>query len=168
MRKLLAVLAVVGLTVAACGGDDAGHGGGHDMGDAPQEDHGMSGDLGALGSAAMADDADRTIEVLTLDSLEFDPESIEIKVGETITFRITNDSSARHDFYLGGEEAQEQHAKDMMGSNAMVHDEPNTVTVEPGETKEVTWTFTETGTTYYGCHEAGHYGAGMKGTITVS
>ncbi len=37
-----------------------------------------------------------------------------------------------------------------------------------GDDKDITWTFTKAGTTLYGCHEPGHYVAGMKGTITVT
>ena len=49
----------------------------------------------------------------------------------------------------------------------MEHDQPNVVTVGAGETKELTWTFTQPGTVLIGCHQLGHYDAGMKGQITV-
>jgi uncharacterized cupredoxin-like copper-binding protein len=49
----------------------------------------------------------------------------------------------------------------------MAADEENAVGVEPGMTKELTMTFAEPGTTLAGCHVAGHYGAGMKATITI-
>lgn len=38
----------------------------------------------------------------------------------------------------------------------------------PGETKSVTTTFDERGTTMYACHEPGHYAGGMVGTITIT
>jgi uncharacterized cupredoxin-like copper-binding protein len=40
--------------------------------------------------------------------------------------------------------------------------------VKPGETKELTNTFAEAGKTLAGCHVAGHYGGGMKATISVT
>jgi len=46
-------------------------------------------------------------------------------------------------------------------------DEPNAFVLDPGQTKETTWTFTAAGELLYGCHQPGHYGAGMVGTITV-
>ena len=49
----------------------------------------------------------------------------------------------------------------------MAHDQANNVTVASGETKELTWAFTEPGTVLIGCHQPGHYAAGMKGQITV-
>jgi hypothetical protein len=37
-----------------------------------------------------------------------------------------------------------------------------------GETKQLTWRFGDTATLEYGCHEPGHYLAGMRGHITVA
>lgn len=50
----------------------------------------------------------------------------------------------------------------------VMHDEPNAVSLQPGETKELTGTFTSAGELIYGCHEPGHYDAGMRGTLTVT
>lgn len=46
-------------------------------------------------------------------------------------------------------------------------DTDNAVTVRPGETKELTWKFGETGEVLFRCHEPGHYNGGMVGTIVV-
>ncbi|HZD22712.1 MAG TPA: hypothetical protein VE569_04835 [Acidimicrobiia bacterium] len=40
-------------------------------------------------------------------------------------------------------------------------------TASPGEIRTLTWTFTEADTVLIGCHEPGHYLAGMKATINV-
>ena len=42
------------------------------------------------------------------------------------------------------------------------------VTVDPGETGELETAFDEAGTYEIGCHEPGHYDAGMKLTVEVS
>ncbi len=56
----------------------------------------------------------------------------------------------------------------MMESGDMtMHDEDNVVMLQPGETKELTWNFTESGTFLIGCHQPGHYAGGMKATIDV-
>ncbi len=39
--------------------------------------------------------------------------------------------------------------------------------MQPGATKEITWTFPQKGAVDFGCHEPGHYGKGMKGKVTV-
>jgi uncharacterized cupredoxin-like copper-binding protein len=53
----------------------------------------------------------------------------------------------------------------MMGGTAA--DVDGAVTVEPGKTRSITTMFDETGTVLIGCHEPGHWEAGMKATITV-
>jgi uncharacterized cupredoxin-like copper-binding protein len=49
----------------------------------------------------------------------------------------------------------------------MAHDLPDSVTLQPGETKQLTWRFSDGGTFEYACHEPGHYEGGMRGQITV-
>jgi uncharacterized cupredoxin-like copper-binding protein len=41
------------------------------------------------------------------------------------------------------------------------------VTVQPGAAGQLSYTFTEPGTYEVGCHQPGHYGAGMKIEVTV-
>lgn len=74
--------------------------------------------------------------------------------------------SCHHEFYIGDEEAQAEHEQEMQ-AGGMTHDEPAGISVPPGETKELTFTFAEPGETLAGCHEPGHYAGGMKATITV-
>jgi uncharacterized cupredoxin-like copper-binding protein len=50
----------------------------------------------------------------------------------------------------------------------LMPDEPNAITVQPGETKPLTWTFTEAGALQFGCHISGHFADGMVGTIDVA
>lgn len=42
------------------------------------------------------------------------------------------------------------------------------VTVEPGDTGELTYTFSEGDELLIGCHQEGHYEAGMKVMVNVS
>ena len=46
-------------------------------------------------------------------------------------------------------------------------DDADAVTVEPGESGSITTTFDESGTVLIGCHEPGHWEAGMKATVSV-
>ena len=125
---------------------------------------------GALGSPASASKATRTIDVQAGDNLRFTPDSIQVKVGETVTFKVDNKASIMHDFTLGDQPMQDQHEKEMssMGAGMAMSDEPNALHIAPGASKSLTWTFTRAGTTLFGCHEPGHFAAGMKGTITVT
>jgi uncharacterized cupredoxin-like copper-binding protein len=83
-----------------------------------------------------------------------------------VTFVVTSAGSAEHEFYLGDETAQAEHEQDMM-SGGMAHGDPAGISVKPGETKDLTYTFAEAGETLAGCHVVGHYGGGMKAAITV-
>jgi len=40
--------------------------------------------------------------------------------------------------------------------------------VSPGKTGEIVWTFNRAGTFEFGCLIAGHFAAGMVGTIVVA
>lgn len=123
----------------------------------------------SFGEPADAASADRVIEIDALDTLEFDPSEITISVGETVTFRVTDPGALPHDFTLGTAEMQDEHEAEMaeMSGDMMMHDEPNVFALSSGETMEMTWHFTEPGEILFGCHQPGHYGAGMKGTITI-
>ena len=63
-------------------------------------------------------------------------------------------------------------AHDGMEGDTMPHDEEMTdlhsVVLEPGETIEITHTFESAGQLMVGCHEPGHWEAGMKMEIDVA
>lgn len=119
-----------------------------------------------FGEPADPANADRDFEIATTDDLAFIPADLTVTAGETITFRIVNEGTVAHDFTLGDETTQERHEREM-AEMGMEHDQPNVVTVAAGETKELTWTFVQPGIVLVGCHQPGHYDAGMKGLITV-
>jgi len=120
------------------------------------------------GEPADASDADRTVEVTTLDAMTFEPSTIDVSAGETVTFVVTNAGQAVHEFTLGNAAMQEEHAEAMAHIPAgMGHDTPNSITLQPGETKHLTWRFGDGGTLEYACHQPGHYRVGMHGDVTV-
>jgi uncharacterized cupredoxin-like copper-binding protein len=67
----------------------------------------------AFGEPADPADADRTIEIATLDSFAFEPAELTVTAGETVTFRIVNDGSLVHDFTLGDQATQDEHEAEM-------------------------------------------------------
>ncbi len=109
----------------------------------------------------------QTIEVKLTDALRMEPAEMTVKAGKPVTFKVTNTGATDHEFYLGDEAAQGEQER-MMQSGQMVHDTPEGISLKPGETKELTYTFNETGQTLAGCHVAGHYTGGMKAAITVT
>lgn len=124
------------------------------------------------GSPAPATKADRTVAVNILPSLRYDPAALSVRPGETVVFKVTNEATAVHEFVLGDTKVQGDYQKMMagMGSAPMtMRDQANVVDVQPGQTKQLAWTFptSSKGSVIYGSHQPGDYAHGLKGIITV-
>ena len=124
---------------------------------------------GACGGGGGEAQADRVVEVAMTDNA-FQPNALTVAEGETVTFRFTNNGSVVHDAFIGDAEEQKEHgeamdAGDMEGHN-MEHGEA--LLLDPGDSGELTYTFDKGGEVLIGCHQPGHYEAGMKSTVSVS
>ncbi len=107
------------------------------------------------------------LTVTMTDALRMEPAQLSVPRGTPITFVVTNSGAIDHEFFLGNEEEQAKHERDMAGGDGMDHDLPSGIIVGPGQTGELTFTFPESGATLAGCHIPGHYPAGMKADIKV-
>lgn len=99
------------------------------------------------------------------DTMRYEPSSITVKTGETVRFVVQNKGQVTHEFGIGTRDEQRQHAEMMRAMPDMKHDDPNVVTVDPGQRKELIWQFTRAGTFEIACHVPGHYLAGMRMTV---
>ena len=108
------------------------------------------------------------IEVTLTDALRMEPATMSVPAGVPVTFVVTNTGAIDHEFYLGDEAAQAEHEREMQTMGGMMHDEPEGIALDPGETKELTFTFAQAGDTLAGCHVAGHYDGGMRASIAVT
>ena len=149
--------------------------------------HGGGADLGSPGAAS---NATRTIEVTMYDNY-YEPETIDIREGETVRFVIKNEGDLVHEFNIGTAKGHVVHQEEMMmmvehgvleadrinwdaakkmqasmGHGA--HDDPNSTLLEPGQTGEIVWTFPEHATLEFACNVPGHYDAGMMGEINLT
>ena len=124
-----------------------------------QKDWGIAGDAGK---------ARRSIDVGMSDGMRFTPDRIAVKLGETVRFVVRNDGKQLHEFVIGTKAENEKHAAMMLKFPNMEHDEPYMAHVPPGKTGQIVWTFNRAGQFEFACLIAGHYQAGMVGTITVS
>ncbi|MEX2556066.1 MAG: plastocyanin/azurin family copper-binding protein [Actinomycetota bacterium] len=104
---------------------------------------------------------------IILGHLRFAPSSVTVEAGTTVRFVLANSDAIDHEFVLGSEDVQNEHARMRMGGGHMM-DSSGAVSVPPSKTVELTHTFDEPGTVLYGCHVADHYEQGMKGTVTVT
>ena len=122
----------------------------------------------AWGIAGDATQAKRSIDVGMSDTMRFTPDRITVKLGETVRFVARNNGKVMHEFVIGNKAENEKHAALMMKFPNMEHDEPYMAHVPPGKTGQIVWTFNRAGQFEFACLIAGHYQAGMVGTITVS
>lgn len=123
-----------------------------------QKDWGIAGDPKAV---------KLTIRHGMKDSMRFTPDFAQVKLGDTVRFVIRNDGKIMHEFVIGTRKENQAHAELMKKFPGMEHDEPYMAHVAPGKTAEIIWTFNRPGEFEFACLIAGHYEAGMKGTIKV-
>ena len=136
-------VAVFSVVAAGCGGSD-------------HESHGSSADAKAT----------RTINVV-MKEFAYEPAAVTVNAGETVKFVFRNEGAVVHDAFLGDEAAQAEHEREMAAGDD--HEGHEAIKVDPGKTGELTHTFGKAGEALIiGCHETGHYAAGMKLTVTVS
>ena len=144
----------------AAGSGDHSHE--HDHGHMKMMDVGMPG---------KSDKVDRTIDVMMRETddgdMIFEPATLEINQGETIRFHVTNKGELAHEFVIDTVEGNAKH-KEMMAAMEMEHDDPNSVSLEPGDSGEVIWKFSNAGSFEFACLIPGHYESGMHGPIEVA
>lgn len=124
-----------------------------------QKDWGIAGD---------AKDVRRTITLVMNDDMRFTPDRIAVQQGETVRLRIQNKGQLLHELVIGTPAELAAHAEQMLKHPNMEHDEPYMTHVKPGQRGEIIWTFNRAGQFEFACLIAGHFQAGMKGSITVT
>lgn len=151
--------------------------------------HGKGANGTPIGEAGEAANASRTIEVVMHDNY-YEPESVSLKAGETVRFVVRNAGEFVHEFNIATAEMHKAHQSEMMmmmehgvleadrineeAARSMqakmghgMHDDPNSVLLEPGETGEIVWTFPSDADLEFACNVPGHYDAGMVGNIKL-
>lgn len=149
--------------------------------------HGAGGKTGQPGKAA---DATRTIEVTMYDNY-YEPENLNIKEGETVRFVVKNAGEFVHEFNIASPDMHKAHGPEMMmmlehgvleadkinwdAAKKMqasmghgMHNDPNSVLLEPGKTGEIVWTFPKHATLEFACNVPGHYESGMVGQVKLT
>jgi uncharacterized cupredoxin-like copper-binding protein len=111
----------------------------------------------------------RTVAVRMFDDMRYDPAEFDVFAGDSVRFEVTNSGAVRHEFFIGDLTEHAAHAAEMRegGHSDGAHDNPAAVRVEPGETEVLEYTFSDAGQMLAGCHEPGHYEAGMVAPIIV-
>ncbi|HEX5739231.1 MAG TPA: cupredoxin family protein [Hydrogenophaga sp.] len=120
------------------------------------------------GIAAEPNQAQRTIEILMTDDMKLSPSHLDVREGETLRLRAINKGKVLHEIVIGTSAELAEHAKMMKKFPTMEHDEPYMAHVAPGQRGDVVWTFNRPGDFEFACLIAGHFEAGMRGTIRVT
>lgn len=127
--------------------------------------------ISPVGSSVPATKANKLIKVIALDTMRFSfSEKPKLHDGEIITFEITNAGKVTHEFSIGDEQEQKAHQEMMRAMPNMVHEDGNTMTLKPGETKTLTWKFKSAPghEVVFSCNIPGHYEAGMYQKVKVA
>ncbi len=104
-----------------------------------------------LQSPVAADEKQNVIQ-MTASDFKFQPNNITTRTGDAITLKIQNTSGSTHNFTLTDPD-----------------DNPlRNVDISPGQSVEVTITFSKPGTYKFHCNKTGHSGLGMKGQVVAS
>jgi len=142
-----------------------------------------------IGSTGEASNVSRTIKITMFDSY-YEPKNLKIQEGETIRFIVSNKGELVHEFNISTEAMHKAHAPEMMmmvdygvleadrinweAAKKMqasmghgMHEEPNSVLLEPGKTGELIWKFPAHVDLQYACNVPGHYEAGMVGPVKL-
>ena len=122
----------------------------------------------AWGIAGKPAQAQRTITLDMTDAMRFTPDAVTVQEGETVRFVVRNKGRMLHEMVIGTPDELAKHAAMMIKFPGMEHDAPYMVHVDPGKTGEIVWRFNRAGRFEFACLIAGHYEAGMRGTLTVT
>ena len=142
-----------------------------------------------IGRCGKADDATRKIETVMLDN-RYEPNTLEIIEGETVRFVVCNIGKLVHEFSIANAAKHIAHQPEMMmmvehgvleagrinwdavkrmqaTEGHGMHEEENSVLLEPGKSGEIVWTFPKHADLQFACNFPGHYEAGMHGPVKL-
>jgi len=177
LKLAIAYSALLAFPALAGGGHDQEHAdkkdnhgatemNGHAMG----EEHAHTEGAGPVGSPAQPSSAQKTVMVSLTDQMRinFSEDMSKIQSGTVVKFVVTNEGKIPHEFSIGNQSEQKAHAEMMRKMPSMKHADGNTVTVEPGSKKSLTWDFEGDDTVVFACNIPGHYEAGMFQKASLS
>ena len=129
-------------------------------------DHAHSHDSSPVATTADAA-AIRNVVIEVNDNMRFDPGTWQAQQGEVLRLIVVNTGKVKHELVVGQARELAEHAKSMRQSKGEHHHHDNAVSVEPGQSAILMFTFDKAGEWGMACFEPGHYEAGMKGLVQV-
>jgi uncharacterized cupredoxin-like copper-binding protein len=122
---------------------------------------------GTDGAPGKASAVRRTVRIEAHD-MAFTPTIIPVVSGETVRLVISNRGTMRHEFVIASKAEHLEHRATMRRKpDVDMANEPNAVTVDPGQSKELIWKFGKDPNVEFSCDIPGHAEAGMTGVFRV-
>ena len=142
-----------------------------------------------IGSKGKESEISRVIKVVMYDNY-YEPNSFQIKAGETIKFEVENAGMLVHEFNIANKMMHMKHQPEMqkmaengillafsidkekmkkmaMKDKAMAHSHSNSVLLVPSEKGSIIWKFDNAVNIEIACNVPGHYDVGMIAKVTL-
>ena len=143
-----------------------------------------------IGSKGKESEISRVIKVVMYDNY-YEPNSFQIKAGETIKFEVENAGMLVHEFNIANKMMHMKHQPEMqkMAENgillafsidkekmkkmakmdkSMGHSHSNSVLLEPNQKGDIFWNFDNAVTIEVACNVPGHYQVGMIAKVDIN
>ena len=146
-----------------------------------------AGPMNMIGKQGNKESVDRVIKVSMYDNF-YKPNKFKVKKDETIKFVVQNKGELVHEFNIATQKMHLKHQPEMMmmveseilladkidkekmmemskTNPSMAHKHSNSLLLEPGESAELIWKFSNTAIVEAACNVPGHYEVGMVAKI---
>lgn len=142
-----------------------------------------------IGSRGNENEVSRVIKVIMHDNY-YEPNSFQVKAGETIKFEVENIGELVHEFNIANKMMHMKHQPEMQKmieneillsdsidkdkmkkmakiDKSMAHSHSNSVLLEPKQKGEIIWKFDNAANIEIACNIPGHYQAGMIASVNI-
>jgi len=142
-----------------------------------------------IGSKGNENEVSRVIKVIMYDNY-YEPNSFQVKAGETIKFEVENVGELVHEFNIANKMMHMKHQPEMQKmveneillsdsidkdkmkkmakiDKSMAHSHSNSVLLEPKQKGEIIWKFDNAANIEIACNVPGHYQAGMIAPVNI-
>ena len=142
-----------------------------------------------IGSKGNKNEVSRVIKVIMYDNY-YEPNSFQVKAGETIKFEVKNVGELVHEFNIANKMMHMKHQPEMQKmveneillsdsidkdkmkkmakiDKSMAHSHSNSVLLEPKQKGEIIWKFDNAANIEIACNVPGHYQAGMIALVNI-
>ena len=142
-----------------------------------------------IGYKGNENEVSRVIKVIMHDNY-YEPNSFQVKAGETIKFEVENVGELVHEFNIANKMMHVKHQPEMQKmveneillsdsidkdkmkkmakiDKSMAHSHSNSVLLEPKQKGEIIWKFDNAANIEIACNVPGHYQAGMIAAVNI-